>query len=55
MNEALTNGWVSPVKEYVVLLDVDLSEYNKLNQLFIGYFSQLGYDFELAMRHRRLI
>lgn len=50
MKEALSNGWVSPVKEYVVLLDVDLTEYNKLNQLFIGYFSQLGYDFNLAMK-----
>lgn len=50
MKEALANGWVSPVREYVVLLDVDLTEYNKLNQLFIGYFSQLGYDFNVSMK-----
>ena len=50
MKEALANGWVSPVKEYVVMLDVDLAEYNKLNQTFIGFFSQMNYDFELAMK-----
>ena len=50
MKEALVNGWVSPVKEYVVMLDVDLTEYNKLNQTFIGFFSQMNYDFELAMK-----
>lgn len=49
MKEALTNGWVSPVREYVVMLDVDLTEYNKLNQAFIGYFSQMNYDFNLSM------
>lgn len=31
------------------MLDVDLTEYNKLNQVFIGYFSQMGFDFETAM------
>ena len=50
MKEALANGWVSPVREYVVMLDVDLTEYNKLNQTFIGFFSQMNYDFELAMK-----
>lgn len=50
MKEALANGWVSPVREYVVMLDVDLTEYNKLNQLFIGYFAQLNYDFDLALK-----
>ena len=49
MKEALANGWVSPVREYVVMLDVDLTEYNKLNQAFIGYFSQMNYDFNLSM------
>lgn len=49
MKEALSNGWVSPVREYVVMLDVDLTEYNKLNQAFIGYFSQMNYDFNLSM------
>lgn len=49
MKEALDNGWVSPVKEYLVLLDVDLSEYNEWNRKFNGYFSFFGHDFNLAM------
>lgn len=27
--EATSNGWVAPIKEYLVLLDVDLTEYNE--------------------------
>lgn len=50
MKEALANGWVSPVREYAVMLDVDLTEYNKWNQLFMGYFAQLNYEFDVAMR-----
>lgn len=29
MDEAIKNKWVAPVKEYAVLLDVDLTEYNE--------------------------
>ena len=47
--EGMLYGWTSPAKEYVVMLDVDLSEYNKWNQEFIGFFSQMGYDFDLGM------
>lgn len=50
VEDSQQNGWLSPYKEYVVLLDVDLSEYKKWNQEFIGFFSQMGYDFNLAMR-----
>lgn len=50
IDQATSNGWLSPYKEYVVLLDVDMTEYNKWNQEFIGFFSQLGYDFSLAMK-----
>ena len=32
------------------MLDVDLTEYNKLNQAFMGYFAQLNYEFDVAMR-----
>lgn len=32
------------------MLDVDLTEYNKLNQIFIGYFSQMGFDFDVSMK-----
>ena len=31
------------------MLDVDLSEYNQWNQEFIGFFSQMGFDFFQAM------
>lgn len=50
IDEATSNGWLSPYKEYVVMLDVDMTEYNKWNQEFIGFFSQMGYDFNLGMR-----
>lgn len=50
IEDSQQNGWLSPYKEYVVLLDVDLTEYNKWNQEFIGFFSQMGYDFNLGMR-----
>ena len=50
IKEATSNGWLAPYKEYVVMLDVDMTEYNKWNQEFIGFFSQLGFDFNLAMR-----
>ena len=50
VDEATANGWLSPYKEYVVLLDVDMTEYNKWNQEFIGFFSQLGFDFNFAMK-----
>lgn len=50
LTEAAENGWVSPVKEYLVLLDVDLTEYNDWNRKFIGFFSYMNYDFNLAMR-----
>lgn len=50
IEEAKKNGWVSPYNEYVVLLDVDLTEYNKMNQTFLGYFSQLNFEFDTAMK-----
>lgn len=50
IEDSQQNGWLSPYKEYVVLLDVDLTEYKKWNQEFIGFFSQMGYDFNLAMK-----
>ena len=49
MDEAIKNKWVAPVKEYAVLLDVDLTEYNEWNRKFNGFFSFFNYDFSLAM------
>lgn len=50
IQEAEQNGWVSPHKEYVVLLNVDLTEYNEWTRKFNSYFSYMNYDFDLAMR-----
>ncbi len=47
--EAVKNGWLSEYKEYKVLLDVDLTEYNKANASFMQHFAFFGFDFNLAM------
>ena len=49
LEESEQNGWSAPYIEYKVLLDVDLTEYNKINQEFIRCFSFFQYDFKLAM------
>lgn len=49
INEAEQNGWVAPHKEYCVLLDVDLTEYNKLTREFNQCFAYFGFDFNLCM------
>ena len=49
MDEAIENGWVSPVREYAVLIDADLSDYNDWNQKFNGFFSFFDWDFSTAM------
>lgn len=49
LKEALKNGWVSPLRNYLVLLNVDLSIYNQLNQKFQSIFSFFGHDFKLVM------
>ncbi len=50
IEEAEQNGWVSPHKEYLVLLKVDLSEYNEWTRKFNSYFSYMDYDFALGMK-----
>lgn len=49
LEECLKNGWVAPYKEYRVLIDVDLTEYNKHNQEFFNHFSFFNHDFNKAM------
>ena len=49
INEAEENGWVAPHREYLVLLDVDLTEYNELTRQFNQCFATFGFDFNLAM------
>lgn len=48
--EAVKNGWLSEYKEYKVLLDVDLTEYNKANTVFLQHFAFFNWDFDTAMR-----
>lgn len=49
LNEATQNGWVSPAKHYLVLLNVDLKEYKELDRKFNSYFAFFGFDFSCAM------
>ena len=49
INTCLTNGWVSPYKEYLVLVNVDdLEEYEKINREFISHFEFFGFSWELV-------
>lgn len=49
LEEAERNGWVSPVKNYLVLLNVDLTKYKELDKKFNSYFAFFGFDFDIAM------
>lgn len=46
---AQENGWVAKYKEYKVMLDVDLSEYNKANQTFLEHFAFFNFEWDKAM------
>lgn len=48
--EALKNGWIASSTEYKVMLDVDLTEYNKANQNFLSHFAFFDFDFNTAMK-----
>lgn len=50
LEEASKNGWVANSKEYAVMIDVDLSEYDQWNQEFNKCFSWFDYDFNIAMK-----
>lgn len=50
MQEAIQNKWLSPYRYYKVLVDVDLTEYNELNQKFNTLFAIFDFDFNLAMK-----
>jgi len=45
----LANKWLADYKEYKILLEVDLTEYNKHNRAFLNHFSYFNYDFGTAM------
>lgn len=50
IQEAEKNHWVSPIKEYVVLIDVDLTDYKELDRKFNSYFAFFNWDFSIAMK-----
>lgn len=50
IKEATENGWLSSYKEYQVLIDVDLSEYDKANQEFLNHFAFFNYNFDEALQ-----
>lgn len=50
IDEAEKNGWVSPLKEYVVMIKTDLTEYNELNRKFTASFAFFNFDFSIAMK-----
>jgi len=51
IQEAITNKWLSPYKEYKVILEPgDIGDYNFFNQQFNESFSFFNYDFNLAMK-----
>lgn len=49
MEDAIKNNWLSPYRYYKVYVNVDLSEYDKLNQKFNTLFAMFGFDFKTAM------
>lgn len=50
LEEGLKNGWVSEYREYKILLDVDLTEYNNIHTQFLKHFSFFNYNLGLALR-----
>lgn len=50
VSEATARGWLSPYREYKVMVEVDnLDEYYELNREFYEHFAFFGHDFTLAM------
>lgn len=47
--EAVKNNWLSNYRNYKVILDVDLTQYNEWNKKFQSLFSLFNFDFKLAM------
>ena len=49
--EAISNGWLSNYREYLVLIEPeDIEIYRNLNQEFTEHFSFFNFDFPLAMK-----
>ena len=50
LEEAEREGWVATHKEYAVMLNVDLTEYNTWNAKFNKAFAFFNFEFETAMK-----
>ena len=51
IQEAIFNEWLSPYREYKVLIDPpDIEEYKEYNKAFINAFSFFNFDFDTAMK-----
>lgn len=51
IKEAIENQWLSPYKEYKVLIEVnDIADYKFHNREFLDSFAVFGYDFDTAMK-----
>ena len=50
IDECILNKWLSPYKEYKIMLDVDLTEYNIAHRNFLDYFAFFNFDFDFAMK-----
>lgn len=49
ITECLMNGWVSPYKEYQVIIDVDnIEEYKQLNKEFQEHFGYFNFEWDLV-------
>lgn len=48
--ECLKNGWIAKYQEYKILIDVDLTEYQKIDVEFLKYFQFFDYDLNLALK-----
>jgi superfamily II DNA or RNA helicase len=49
LEEAVEKQWVAEFKQYKVYVEVDLSEYDRLNAAFTHHFSWFSYEFDVAM------
>lgn len=51
ITECLANNWVSPYKEYLVLVDVDdIEVYNSYNREFTECYEYFNFDFDRVMK-----
>lgn len=50
IDEAVQNNWLSNYRNYKVLLDADLTQYNEWNQKFQSLFALFDFNFDLAMK-----